>query len=552
MIAPDARVRLTWPNAFTLVLFLALGTVFFRKPFDLDYCWQIRTGERILDSGRLRQPDPFSYTIAGKEVPDHEWLYESMLALVWRGLGDGGLRLARVLLYLAPVVILAWQLRQRGVPDYVVTIAVLIVLFVFLFFARLRPMVCSTIGLQLVAGWLHDHCTGRQRLDWKLPVTTLVWGNLHPAVIMGQALILGAILWEWLVVLWSRQAESGKTNESGKPRARDPVSLTKWGLISLGTTLIAPDPWARLTYPFASELRDPAQALFVETRSPWHYLASSPALWLVLALAFFLGTVLVLRRREVFGWEWALLFGVTGLALLAVRAICDWLVIVSVLALPQVGPLLAEAARARPPRHVLALILRLDRVCKRVFSGSLLRIQPPWAGCGIAAILLFGLWPWGERLPNREAAEWPSGAADWIAAGHLPGQGPWNIFAGQNEGSYLIWRLSGKARVYTDTRAFYYSGQLLRDSYHLPRGQGHWPELVDHALQNETEYFLIPKQGGLWQQIEAHAAEPLYQDSQFVILSAGQMRDATWRFRSTTDPSQDPSARSGPPRSPRS
>ena len=46
--------------------------------------------------------------------------------------------------------------------------------------------------------WLHDHCTGRHRCPGWLPVVLLLWANLHPGVIIGQALLLGAIGWEWL------------------------------------------------------------------------------------------------------------------------------------------------------------------------------------------------------------------------------------------------------------------------------------------------------------------------------------------------------------------
>src|SRR5260221_3558376 len=185
------------PNAFSLIVLLVLGCVYLSSPGDLDYCWQVRTGERILDTGRVRQLDTFSYTIAGRELPDHEWLYEVLLALIWRGLGDAGMKLVRVALFAAPLAILAWQLHSRGVIKHGIALILFSATMIVFYFERMRPLVCSTIALQLVGGWLHNHCHSRRRLDWKLPVTMLLWGNLHPAVIMGQALLLGAIAWEW-------------------------------------------------------------------------------------------------------------------------------------------------------------------------------------------------------------------------------------------------------------------------------------------------------------------------------------------------------------------
>src|SRR5262245_32732602 len=250
----NARLRLTWPNAFSALVLLAFICIYLNQPSDLDYCWQIRTGERILETRHVVQPDSFSYTIAGKNLPDHEWLYEVLLALVWRGLGDPGMKLMRVVLFAAPLAVLAWQLRARGVRLHVIALAIIACAFIICDFERLRPMVCSTVGLQLVAGWLHDHCHGRRRLDWRLPVTMLLWGNLHPAVIMGQALLAGAIAWEWFSY-WRWQSD-----------VSIPRGLTLWGGLGLLATLVAPDPIGRLLYPFAPELRHPAQRLFQEIR----------------------------------------------------------------------------------------------------------------------------------------------------------------------------------------------------------------------------------------------------------------------------------------------
>ena len=519
MTATTARRRLSWPNARSLAFLIVLGVVFFRQPFDLDYCWQVRTGEHILDSGKLREPDHFSYTIAGKDVPDHEWLYEGGLALIWRGLGDAGLRLARVILFLAPIAILVWQLRQRNVPDYAAVLVGLIVILILFNFARLRPMVCSTIGLQLVAGWLHDHCSGRRRLDWRLPVTMLIWGNLHPAIIMGQALIVGTIAWEWLV--WHFQS-----SENRKCEVRNPKSISVWGLLGLGASMIAPAPVDRFLYPFKPELRDPAQRLFVEIQPPWQYLGTAYAIWIALVLGVVFGFVLIVRRREIFGWEWALILAVTGLAVTAVRGLGDWLVITAALAVPQIGPLLLSAARMRKRWFPTRAVLYLDRDLRRALTSPLLRSQPVWTWCSFGLIVVLGLLPWGNRLPNREDAEWPTGAADWLAASHLPTPAPWKVFSGPNEGSYLIWRLDGQALVYSDTRGFYYPGQVISDSVFLTSADDVCSQRLQRVFEHGTEFFLLPAKDGFWQKLEPHVAAPLYRDQKHVILSEQQVRSA--------------------------
>src|SRR5687767_4344233 len=98
------------PNATSLVL-LVLLAVNYVSPFaDLDYTWQIRTGEQIVRTGELRPVETFTYTIAGTRPPDFEWLYEVLLWGVWEGFGHGGLKLLKTLLVAAPLLVLALHL----------------------------------------------------------------------------------------------------------------------------------------------------------------------------------------------------------------------------------------------------------------------------------------------------------------------------------------------------------------------------------------------------------------------------------------------------------
>ena len=525
MTAALARSRPPWPNLLSLLLLAALGFAWYRQPHDLDYCWQIRTGQRILATGEVRQPDSFSFTIAGKDIPDHEWLYESILALIWNNLGYSGLKLVRMILYAAPVAILAWQLRARGVRDHAITIVVLFSLFVLIFFERLRPLVCTTIGLQLVAGWLQDHVHGRRRLDWKLPATMLLWGNLHPAVIMGQALILGALAWHVLEIAFRPAADR-------LDRSRF-VSLIIWGGLGLAASFATPAPIDRLLYPFSSELRHPAQRMFEEIKSPFRHLGHPPyVVEMLLLLAIVFALILWLRRRELFAWEWALFLGVTGLFLVAIRSAGDFLIIGFLLAVPQFGRLLLAGVRSPQWREIARPAVRIENEFKRILNSPLFRLQPIWPAIGLLAIALVSLWPWGERVPNREQPDWPREAADWIAADGLSGPGPWNVFSGYNEGSYLIWRFDGRVKVYSDTRGFYYPGDLLHDSYALPRASGDWRAHLDRVLANGADYFLLQVCGvdgkpyAFWQMLEPHIPNPLYRDEKYVIVSADQVKEA--------------------------
>jgi len=63
------------PNLLTFFLLLLLLAVYWRPFADLDFTWQVRTGAAVVHNGSLRVQDTFTHTIAGKHLPDFEWLY---------------------------------------------------------------------------------------------------------------------------------------------------------------------------------------------------------------------------------------------------------------------------------------------------------------------------------------------------------------------------------------------------------------------------------------------------------------------------------------------
>src|SRR5262245_39517066 len=124
------RLRFTIPNLCSLAVITLLAVNYFAPLADLDFTWQIRTGEQIVSTGHLRPPEAFTYTIAGTPVPDFEWLYEVALWSVWRVWGFGGLKLLKTLLVLTPLLLLAWRLRREGVRWYGVALSLFVAVYV--------------------------------------------------------------------------------------------------------------------------------------------------------------------------------------------------------------------------------------------------------------------------------------------------------------------------------------------------------------------------------------------------------------------------------------
>ncbi len=503
----EPRIWKRPPNVISVLFLLLLAAAYLSPPADLDFTWQIRTGEHIVRTRQLRTVDTFSYTIAGRQVPDFEWLYEVGLYGTWALLGHGGLKLLRVLCIGVPLVLVGLRLRREGLPWYGIVLALLTAILVLAGSWNLRALYCTTIGLLLVSGWLHDHCSGRRPLPWLLPVVMLLWANLHPGVITGQGLLAGAIAWEWL----NRRVQLNAPLSLAACRR-----LTLIGGLGLAATFVSPDPLQRLLYPFRPELSHPIMRGFLEMRSPHTQLLTPPyTMILVYCVAAVVLVSLVVRFRHYRLWEVALLGGVTLLGSYALRAVQDWLLVMLTVGLPHFVALL----RCRPN----IALTRLDRLFRELFDAPAFCFQWFWPTAAFLLLLVISLIPSLSRtMPIQESREWPVHAVSWIEAHGLHGR----FFASPNHGAYLIWRLPEQARSYVDTRGFFFPPELIEDSHYLPQLGPNWPQRLQRVLAYGTDYFLLETsgpQGQLWQALAHRITDPLYLDDTTVLLRADQL-----------------------------
>jgi hypothetical protein len=512
------------PNVATALALALIAANYFNPFADLDFAWQIRTGELIVATGNLRPPESFTYTIAGADIPDFEWLYEVLLYGIWTAFGHGGLKLLRTLLVVAPLLLVAWRLRRGGVRWHGVALTLLAAAVIVSPAWNLRPMYCTTIGLLVTLGCLHDHCTGRRPLPWWLPLVLLLWSNLHPGVILGQGVLAGAIAWEWL----NRRV---RLNAPLEPAAL--WRLTLIGGLGLAATFVAPDPIERLLYPFRPELAHPIQRVFAEMQPLYACFSRAP---LTVAGAYLVGALValtvLLRFRAYRLWEVATLVGLAGLANLASRSMQDWVLVSLALGVPHLIVLLHQAAARRRARPWVGPLVRLERTAKRLLDSPLFRPQPAWLVGAVAVLAVVSLLPpLGRAMPVQEARTWPSAAVDQAERLALEGR----FFGPPDYGAYLTWRLPGKVRTYTDTRGFFFPPHLLEDSHFVPQLGPEWRRRLDRILDEyRTDYFLLETtgpRGELWRRLQLLlAGPPLHCDDTSVLLTAAQVRAGVARL----------------------
>jgi len=217
LAAQGALARVPWP-AVNLALtvqaltVLALAYAFLaglHTVFDMDMGWHLATGRWVAQHHAVPASDVLSYT-----SPGAEWLYPPfagwLLYGVFRAWGYAGLTWICVLVLTATVACLLGS-RQRPESGLAAGLAILAVpllagraspradLFTLLFFA-----------IFLVRLWgfyrtdpSEEAAMRRQcSLLWVLPLSMVLWVNLHPGFIAGLGLILAYLAIEGLDVLF--------------------------------------------------------------------------------------------------------------------------------------------------------------------------------------------------------------------------------------------------------------------------------------------------------------------------------------------------------------
>jgi hypothetical protein len=517
MTSPERKRALTLGVGGAVLFALVVFAAWVRPFADLDFAWQVRTGEQIVHSGSLHVKDQFSYTIAGEQLPDFEWLWEVFLWGVWSIFGYAGLHILKVLCVITPLLLVGRRLRREGVGWHAVYLSLTVAVLALMPTWNLRPFYCTTIGLLLLSGWLHDHCAGRRPLPWYLPLLMLIWANTHPGVITGQGLLAGAIGWEWL----NRWFRLNPPLDRAACRR-----LTFIGGFGLLATLICPGPVERLQYTFNPDLAHPIMRGFVEMM-PLHWHAAQPPYLagLIYVVAVLVFATIVLRVRAYRLWEIALLAGLAFLASYAYRSAPDFLLVMLAVGVPHVVALYRQAAPIRVP----AVLWRMERSAKRVFSSPAFRFQPAWA------VILLLLLPLVSFLPRSHGKDWPEAALDFIEREKIRG----NFFGNPNHGAYLLWRLGPEdVRCYVDTRGFFFPPEVLMDCQRVMTCADDWRERLGRVIDRRTDWFLLETQGpggALWRAMEGKVT-PRYLDDGVVLVSIIEVRK--WRDLYVTDQSQ--------------
>jgi hypothetical protein len=273
-----------WPLLIGFVVCAITLTLPHKLLADTDTQLHIAVGRWILDHGAIPFRDPFSYTAMGKIWVPHEWGSELILAIVYYGLGWGGVIAITELAIFAAFALLTQKLLPYLGPRRAALCATLAFLLTEEHLIA-RPHI---FALPLLVLWMSGLISARDRNrvpSLKLLPVMVLWCNLHGGFIIGLAFCL------FLAAEAVIEARPG-----------DRITVARqWGsfsFLALATSLLSPNgihavllPFQMLRMPFFQEIVTEWQSASFATYQPIE-------VWIIafLLVALSLGLKLKLTR----------------------------------------------------------------------------------------------------------------------------------------------------------------------------------------------------------------------------------------------------------------
>jgi tetratricopeptide (TPR) repeat protein len=188
------------------------------KVHNNDIWWHLKTGQWIIEHGKIPAVDPFTFTTPAAAWTPHYWLSDVLFAAVYRVSGLGGLTLFKALIVAAGFFIIYRLMIGQGINVLVAVTVVMLAVFIGHFRFLLRPHAFMFLLSAAFFGILSVE--GRRRnlkLLWLLPLMLLLV-NLHGSFFLGLVLT-GCLLAEKLVTTGYRRLQRKD------PAAKWPVFL---------------------------------------------------------------------------------------------------------------------------------------------------------------------------------------------------------------------------------------------------------------------------------------------------------------------------------------
>ncbi len=305
----------------------------FHTLIDTDIFWHLKTGQIIFETHRVPDQDIYSFTIAGKEWIDPQWIFQLIIYLLYQKAGYAGMILFGSLLTgLTWILILVPGFNPR--KYFGVILFGIIALLTVSIRLKLRPEILTFFYAALEILLIDRIRRGKKIAVALMPALLLLWVNsegLWPIYFV----ILSAFLLEELLLIpdwWLRR---------NSPRADRGKSAFGLGLalaISIPLTLVNPSGFRGAIFPWIlfREIAHPGSFLgkvIYEFRNPFSHLPGFDlSIYIILMVVSALFFAVLFYRRRVYPASLALWLCFLFLSITALRNVALFAIITVALA----------------------------------------------------------------------------------------------------------------------------------------------------------------------------------------------------------------------------
>jgi hypothetical protein len=443
--------------AIILWLFVA-GAGWQRLVLDGDTGVHIRVGDRVLSEGKAPRTDTFAFSREGEQWYAFEWLSGVLFSVLHREWGMRGVALVSGLVIAVTITLLLRFMIWCGANCLIAVPLIFSATSALYLHFLARPHIFTQLFLVIAVWMIARDREQPTRAIWLLAPLTTLWTNLH-----GGFFILFACL--GLLV-------AGSALEL---RWKETTRYALVGLACLAASLV--NPYGIYLHVHVLEtlqagwIRDFSKEFMSPSFRNEYYLH-----FMLLLFVGLWTTARLIERRHFADALWIVFLAYCSLV--SVRHVPLYALAATPYIALRLTELWAPWAAAQPKASVA-----------KVIDGLSAEKQPQFQWNSIwAAAFALALWlplSWG-RFPTDVSPE--LAPANLVArnAGLLKSS---RVFASDEWGDYLVYKLYPDQRVFMDGRHNYYGPQVAADYTELINGKPKWPALaakyrIDSMLLN--------------------------------------------------------------------
>jgi hypothetical protein len=460
---------------------------------DGDTGWHIRTGEYVLDNGRVPAVDLFSFTKSGQTWFAWEWLADVLFACLFRLAGFKGVVLAAGVLISATAFVVFRAMLWHGANPLAAMLVCLLGVSASSVHYLARPHI-FTLLLMAVSVWLlaRDR-RAPTRWVWALIPTTAVWTNLHGgfvALIATIGLLVAGSIAEAFLLSRERGARLG--------------AARRYAVLGAGCAA------ASLVNPFGYHLHahlvsylksDWIRKSVEEFQSP-RFRDETMLQFEVLLVAGLLLAASALRRRQVVEALWVIFW--THAALGSVRHVPVYVAVAAPLIAAELTRWWEWAAAGRSPRSVVNILKNLGDD-----SAAGFRRMTVWAAAPVLVLAAI-----------NEPVKWPKDFPEEkfpvkVVERHREALAQARVFTSDQWADYLIFRSYPQQRVFFDGRSDFYGPEIGQQYLRMAGGHYEWEQLIERY---DFDYVLSPVDWALGSILKRDARWRIVEDDGKAIL----------------------------------